>query len=239
MNVASHLAMRQSETSEPTEHTEFRVFAPSRGIDAAFPTEDLACQYATDLRHQMAQLYGDHSVEANEIWVERQTTTRQQIGFMDIPLKDSPEKVNSFPFRGHNVSLRVSSYTNNGNLALQMLEDGAPYASMTTNISDLSPWQAAIDTNNLGEEIIDLLEEYDLATFVGYTHSGFCYYLIYDFDPLKLKTIDAQGVAEYCKANNLALPREGLSARLANSERASEAHTTASSFPARDSRTSR
>ena len=79
------------------------------------------------------------------------------------------------------------TYVNGGNLAVQMLaetdEDGEtyvePYADLTVNVCGYAPAPrcAYIDTNNLGNGIIEFLAESGLAEFAGeFAQSGFCTY---------------------------------------------------------------
>lgn len=106
-------------------------------------------------------------------------------------------KVTSIWGKTYDVSVRTSTYRNNGNLYVgltcKVSEDGAewhePYADITVNIIKLEPGYAAIDTNNFpaAEQFIT---ENGLAEFTGtYARSGFCSYPIYKFDTKKLEML--------------------------------------------------
>lgn len=79
---------------------------------------------------------------------------------------------------------------NNGNLAVIIYNEEPeygylePYADLTVNIEPLDhDYKAAIDTNNLPNEIIDWLEENEIAWATGEElHSGFCTYPVVKFD---------------------------------------------------------
>lgn len=85
------------------------------------------------------------------------------------------------------VFLMRGRYIDNDNLAIDMMsdEDGyiEPYAHLTVNIDDFDDdYTACIDTNNLGEDIIDWLEENEIAIPLGYSlQSGFCSYPVVAF----------------------------------------------------------
>lgn len=89
------------------------------------------------------------------------------------------------------VKLGKTSYRNNDTLAvllLQVLDNGEEedYGVLTVNISDsdilADDTQAFIDTNNMGEEIINWLVKNKIAMktpFIG--RSGFCTYPLMSF----------------------------------------------------------
>ena len=110
------------------------------------------------------------------------------------------EKV--FDFVSYGEKRRIvfgkTSYRNNNTLAVLMLEimpDGSEesYATLTVNLEQ-SDWLCAsgtcafIDTNNLGENIVDWLVDNGLAKKTGtYGQSGWCSY------PLVVFTDEALG----------------------------------------------
>lgn len=98
------------------------------------------------------------------------------------------------------VRLRVASYRNNGNLAVQMeyrrhLFSWQSGDVLTVNLTDQEePDSAYIDTNNLGDEVVTWLEETGLAIPTGWLErSGFCHYPQVVFDRNALKEADPVG----------------------------------------------
>ena len=92
------------------------------------------------------------------------------------------------------ITFKVSSYANNGNLAISMIDwnDGyaEPYASLTVNLGDrgdtLPMNQAYVDTNNLSG-IEAWIQKTGIGKFTGHVKpSGFCVYPLYEFDLEKI-----------------------------------------------------
>lgn len=81
-----------------------------------------------------------------------------------------------------------AKYFDNGNLAVLAYNQGdfgwEPYATITVNIDTLpSPYAAAIDTNNLGDSMLNWLIDNGLATHTGMIlQSGYCIYPVVEFD---------------------------------------------------------
>ena len=89
----------------------------------------------------------------------------------------------------YTIVLRKTYYANNNALAIVALDlsEGyeQPYATLTVNLpeSDYLEWnEAYIDTNNLGEEISQWLEENNIAYDLGLkARSGYCEYPLFRF----------------------------------------------------------
>lgn len=98
----------------------------------------------------------------------------------------------------------VASYNSNGNLCLG-LEDIDEYGEMsafgyvTVNTAITMPYLcAAIDTNNMGEGVINFLLENDFGEFTGRAvASGYCEFPIFQFNEDKLMELDYDGLVEY------------------------------------------
>lgn len=93
--------------------------------------------------------------------------------------------------------VRASYYDGNRAILayIKHLDDGGwvePYADVTVNIEFLAdPYRAAIDTNNLGEEMVTFLVENGFAQETGrILHSGFCNYPVLEFDREWLDGLD-------------------------------------------------
>ena len=92
----------------------------------------------------------------------------------------------------HDISFRLATYSENGNLYVGMIshDEGyaEPWSDLTVNLSvKCKPNCAYIDTNNNGEEIIDWLCSYGLATETGMMKiSGWCIYPQIEFNMEKL-----------------------------------------------------
>lgn len=104
----------------------------------------------------------------------------------------------------HTVRLSIASYVNNGNLAVALeVKRGLSFwddaGMLTVNIGpQQEPNLAMIDTNNLGNEIIEFLKENDLARSTGWAeYCGFCRYPQVMFSPDALKQADPQGYQEH------------------------------------------
>lgn len=97
----------------------------------------------------------------------------------------------------YQVSFTRSIYADNGNLAILMYtmdpEYGflEPFATMTVNIDLLPEGYATIDTNNLGDGIVDWLTIQGIAEPTGdYLPSGFCVYPIVKFNEEWLASVE-------------------------------------------------
>lgn len=96
----------------------------------------------------------------------------------------------------HNVVLAALNYENNGTLAVEMVvvKKGKPvesYGVITVNIDDIgaTDTMAFVDTNNMGRDIVEWLEENGIAKRTGfYGMSGYCTYPLMQFDLRKLQT---------------------------------------------------
>lgn len=99
----------------------------------------------------------------------------------------------------HKVCFSRASYYDNRNLAVLAYcdEEGGlwPYADITVNIEPLDdPCLAAIDTNNLGDGIVEWLEDNGIASFAGRTiPSGFCLFPVVKFDEDWLDSLPYEG----------------------------------------------
>lgn len=70
--------------------------------------------------------------------------------------------------------------------------DYAPYAIATVNVAECIKEEdcSAIDTNNLGDEIVEWLEQFNIATRTGrFVHSGYCKYPICKINPEIVKSV--------------------------------------------------
>ena len=84
----------------------------------------------------------------------------------------------------YNLHIKRFTYTNNGNLAICLLEDDrAPFATLTVNLEEKLPHgYAYVDTNNC-PWAVDFIDDNNLGEFVGaYGQSGFCTYPLYKFN---------------------------------------------------------
>lgn len=86
------------------------------------------------------------------------------------------------------ITLRVSEYLSNKNLAIQMLcLDRLPFASLTVNLDEELPSDMAyVDTNNL-RTAFDFIIKYNLGELVGFRQSGFCTYPLVKFNMDEVK----------------------------------------------------
>ena len=97
-------------------------------------------------------------------------------------------------YLGKNVTVRKSTYSNNGNLAVILLIDtpddecaGYDYSVVTVNLVQLpDPDMAFLDINNY-PSIVSFIEDNKLGYSLGYTvRSGFVEYPLYQFDLSKI-----------------------------------------------------
>ena len=86
-------------------------------------------------------------------------------------------------FGEYEVSTEVTTYANNGTLAIQLWCEDGPFAVLTVNISDAHREGCQyVDTNNCpwAEQFI---HDYNLGEPTGnYGMSGFCFYPEYKFN---------------------------------------------------------
>ena len=93
------------------------------------------------------------------------------------------------------ISFDTDTYLRSGGLSVQMFywdSDACvdlPFASLTVNLKQTKPGTYAfVDTNNLGEEILDWLAENGIGEYTGRTAtSGMCIYPEVRFDMQKIK----------------------------------------------------
>lgn len=94
----------------------------------------------------------------------------------------------------YEISFEVTTYHYGGSLAIQLYyrEESyqAPYATLTVNLEDFPTEndKAFVDTNNLGDEIVDWIVQNDLGELTGRIgFSGYCVYPEVQFDLDKIK----------------------------------------------------
>ena len=101
----------------------------------------------------------------------------------------------------HQMTFKLASYAENGNLYVGLLthEEGypVPWQNLTVNLSVKCKDNCAfIDTNNNGEEILGWLEENGLGRMTGnIMPSGWCVYPEFEFNMEKLM----EHVTEDCR----------------------------------------
>lgn len=105
------------------------------------------------------------------------------------------------------LSPKIGMYANNDNLSVSFdfydkEEDfWEPFCSATINTIPLAYLEAAIDTNDNGQKILDFLEKNGFGHRTPHAvRSGFCVYPIFSFNEEKIKEIDPKVFAEYQKA---------------------------------------
>ena len=100
-------------------------------------------------------------------------------------------KTFTYRFLGEDYELAfyVGSYTNNGNMAIQLIlpKEEDVWGDLTVNLDFLMPGFAFVDTNN-NSNIEKILKKHGFAKPTGTTRvSGFCEYPLYEFDLEKMK----------------------------------------------------
>lgn len=97
----------------------------------------------------------------------------------------------------YTVSLVPAYYMDDQSLSIQLLykvgNDWEPYGSLTTNLGESSMGRnnAYVDTNNLGNQILDWIKKNDLGEPTGrMKQSGFCRYPEVHFNEEALKKFD-------------------------------------------------
>lgn len=113
-----------------------------------------------------------------------------------------------FAFMGHEFSIKVAKYQNNGHLAIDLYEYEKgytkPYARLTVNLSDDElfdffseedkKFAAFVDTNNV-PDAENFIKLYHLGRFTGfYGPSGWMSYPMYIFDKELLSEYDPDGM---------------------------------------------
>lgn len=101
-------------------------------------------------------------------------------------------------YKGYVVKFKKNKYAYSDNLyvGLDYFDDDfgcyAPFGDISVNIegTKLKDMYAAIDTNNMGEDILKFIEDLGLAVNTGAElHSGFCTYPVYKFSEMKLNAL--------------------------------------------------
>lgn len=89
----------------------------------------------------------------------------------------------------HDITFELDRYASGGGLAIIMYcqEEGwkESYAVLTVNLEDYPTFgnRAYVDTNNLGDEILQWIEDNNLGQPTGEIgYSGFCVYPEYEFN---------------------------------------------------------
>ena len=105
--------------------------------------------------------------------------------------------------RKYPIQLKVTSYLNNGNLAIQMYDwiEGypEPWAMLTVNLWDVCEKDCAyVDTNNNGKKILDWIKKNNLGRVTGRERcSGYCKYPEVHFNEERLRELDQDGYEKY------------------------------------------
>jgi hypothetical protein len=94
----------------------------------------------------------------------------------------------------YEIAFEVTTYRYGGSLAIQMSykEESywLPYTTLTVNLEDFPTEndKAFVDTNNLGDEIVDWIVQNDLGELTGRIgFSGYCVYPEVQFNLDKIK----------------------------------------------------
>ena len=102
------------------------------------------------------------------------------------------------------IQLQVQQYAKNWQMAILLYTpDGEYYSDLSVFVEEFDDkCYMCLDTNNLpnAEQFVD---NYNLWTLVGYAHSGFCSYPIYDMNLDELENYDAEWVEKFRKDNNI------------------------------------
>ena len=94
----------------------------------------------------------------------------------------------TYSYNGYNIHFERTKYIYGNNaLALVMVcDDGSPYAVMTVNLEGYqidNEYHSFVDTNNLGEELVDWIIENKIGFDTGIRHqSGYCIYPLIEFN---------------------------------------------------------
>lgn len=94
------------------------------------------------------------------------------------------------------ISLRVGVYQNGKRLAIELLEDGAPFAKMTVNIPNypLKSSEAFIDETMITNDVLTFICEQGLGEVHSVPGIG---YKVVAFDMERLAEFDASGVNSF------------------------------------------
>lgn len=85
----------------------------------------------------------------------------------------------TYHIKDKKYQIRANAYQTTGNVALQLFEDGEPYASITVNIGKLPDGQFLADVNNFWE-VEEFLRKFEIAEpMYKWIESGFCRYPVY------------------------------------------------------------
>lgn len=97
----------------------------------------------------------------------------------------------TYKFNDKEYYLVRTTYTNNNNLAVIMLEKGnMNLLSISANLCPVQEGFAFVDTRNMGEAITPFLLENKIATPTGIMKdSGYMRYQLWEFDISKLMTL--------------------------------------------------
>ena len=124
-------------------------------------------------------------------------------------MSDSEAQVYEYnaEYGGHyTVRPKIGIYASNDNLCVhfEFLDEESgfwePYGYATVNTSPLGFMEAAIDTNDNGNEILKFLETNGFGKLTPFcVHSGFCTFPIFRFNEEKIKQIDPKVFSEYAK----------------------------------------
>lgn len=101
------------------------------------------------------------------------------------------------------MQIEVSSYANNGNLAIQLTSwkygYPEPWSTLTVNLFDICEKNSSyVDTNNHGKKILNWILEKNLGRLTGDTlQSGYCVYPKVLFFKEKLEELDPEGYRKY------------------------------------------
>lgn len=101
------------------------------------------------------------------------------------------------------IQVKVSSYLNNGNLAIQMYDwmEGYPelWATLTVNLWEMCEKDCSyVDTNNHGKKILDWIKKNNLGRVTGRECcSGYCRYPEVHFNEERLRELDPDGYEKY------------------------------------------
>lgn len=91
--------------------------------------------------------------------------------------------------KNYDITFKLDRYASGGGLAILMEANSRlgpmPYAVLTVNLEDYPTYgnRAYVDTNNLGDEILQWIEDNNLGQPTGEIgYSGFCVYPEYEFN---------------------------------------------------------
>ena len=108
-------------------------------------------------------------------------------------------------YGSYQVEVTVHTYQDNGNLYVGLnyydeeLDGMFPFGHITVNTGNkLGYLEAAIDVNNMGEDVVAFIVDNGLAENKGtVVHSGFCIYPVYKFSKKRLSELCPMDFARY------------------------------------------